>query len=384
MVKLVAFEPKNLNNLMNELIYEFPSPMELAYKEETDAQVILDSVRKEEKTFSKLSANEFNLIYQIAKLCTYDELNILKNIFKIRMTSTLFHTGWLYTQLNANDKGVVSLFEIACKWMKENRPYDFSLTLIGKTGLPWEEIYKKAENMLHKDKLSVDEFCQRYNILSNSIFYRQLKLLYFSTCGKNELRQNEAQIAQLIATASNEFLRPALINYSTLISYDEMSLLFKEAIIKRLSTEKNDDFIGLSPNIIAQIRKHRYGTILDQCTNNNTAKLSVYKSIAGKINNIEYFPNGIYTIDFGSYIIVDNQDWQTSAFAYPPKIFSSLMDDWKSKQYQNDYWPAFQETELITARDVILGLNKGSVIKIEFNEFDILYTRDLLTNTRYI
>ena len=380
---MLTFEPKSLNNLMKELVNEFPLPMDLALKDDSEAQIILDNIRKNKNSLTKLTVNEFNLVYQIATLCTQDEFIILKNNFANRMTSLLFYIGWPYCQINANDKRAISLFSIACTWMKEIKPYEYNKTLIGKTGIPWDEIYQKAIKMMHAENLTIDEFCKNYNILNNSLFYGHLKLIYFATCGKDELRQNEAQLAHLITTASSEFLRPALINYSSKINYDEMSLLFKEAIIKRLSTEKSDNFIGLSPTLIAQIRQQRYGVMLGQCTNNNATKLNVYKSISSKINNIEFFPNGFFSLDFGSYVVVDNSEWQTSAYAYLPKIYTKMLEDWVSKQYADNFWPAMREPDLITARDLILGLNKGGVIKIEFNDFDILYTKDLLTNARY-
>ncbi|NLN82217.1 MAG: hypothetical protein GX136_06725, partial [Clostridiales bacterium] len=48
-----------------------------------------------------------------------------------------------------------------------------------------------------------------------------------------------------------------------------------------------------------------------------------------------------------------------------------------------DYWPAVGEPFIASAREVVLGIKKPQAIRLEFADFDVLYTKDLLSFSRY-
>ncbi len=105
--------------------------------------------------------------------------------------------------------------------------------------------------------------------------------------------------------------------------------------------------------------------------------------IAGKIKGLTTLQNGFFAINFGNYIVVDCASWFNDAYAYDPKIYDQLFETWTNKNYPNDYWPAMDAEGIADAHDQILGIVKAGVIKLSFLTFDILYTKDLLTITRY-
>lgn len=380
---MLSFEPKGLNEIKEQLLTQFPMPEDFALKDESYAFDLIAKLRSSEVYFSELSPTDLNYVYHLAKFCDEEEFKKLAAVFKKRATSALFNIGWTYCQINANEQKAIELFSVSCKWMREKKEEEYEKTLIGRTGLPWSEIYSRSVDIIKIDKLSIDEFCKKYNLMRNTLFYQQLYLIYLSKCEKEELYQNEANLAELITSSKIEFIRPALKNYTAKINYDEMSSLINDAISFRLSKESGDESLGLSPSMLIRIRQQRFNSILEGCCGGNTLKCGIYISVAGKIRNVELLTNGFFSINFGAWNVVDNVEWKDHAYAYLPQLYKRFVDDWTAEGFVADFWPGMDEKDIITAYDVFMGNKKGGVVKLKFNDFDLLYTKDLLSNARY-
>lgn len=380
---MLSFEPKLLNEIKQQLIADFPLPQDYALKEESFALEIIGRIRNGGISFLELPASDFNYIFQLANLCTQAEYEQLSGILPYRITSNLYDIGWVFCQYNPNNKHATEIFSVICRWMKQNRREDYNKTLVGRTDLPWGDIYIRSVEIMRIKKLTIEQFCKKFDIIPDTVFYQQLNMVYLSRCEKEELLASEALLAQLISTSELEFLRPTIKNYTAQVHYDEMSQLINDAISYRLSRENSDESIGLSPNMLQRIRQQRFNSVLSECTGRSLSKQNVYNSIAGRIKNIELLTGGFYSIDFGLYIVVDNIDWKDEAFAYAPATYGQLLDEWKEAGYPDHFWPAMDGNLIATARDVIFGMKKAAVIKLGFADFDILYTKDLLSFSRY-
>lgn len=380
---MLSFKPVALNQLNEQLRAQFPMPEDYALKEDSYAFDILKNLRQSKLPLFSLSPSELNYVYQISRLCTEEEFSELLEVFSHRITSILFYIGWIYCQIYPNDIRAISLFTLACHWMQKNRIKEYSQTLIGRTGLPWSDIYLHIIEIMHTEKLKPEEFCERYQLIPNTTFCEQLRLAYFSRCEKDELLGNEAIFAQMIMKSNLDFLRPALKNYTAKINYEEMSSLINDAISYRLANESSDASIGLSPNMLQRIRQQRFSTILEECLRHSPIKLAAYTGLAGRIRSINLLNNGFFSIDFGNYIVVESMEWPLHAYAYTPQVYAKLLENWEKKQYAPDFWPAMDEAEITTAHDVVLNLNKSAVISLNFDQFEQLYTRDLLSSSRY-
>ncbi len=379
---MLNFEPKLLNEIKDQLIEDMPSPLVYAVEDSEEVSRIIEEIRSGSLSFVELPAAKMDYVYQLANLCTQEEYERLINIFPHRVTSKLYDIGWVYCQLNPNNTRAIELFTIVCRWMKKNRRTEFNNTLIGRTDLPWGEIYVRAVEIFRIKKISIERFCEKFDIIPDTQFYEQLNLINLSRCDKDELLENEEMLAGLIKKSELEFLRPALKNYTAHFDFEEMPQQIKDAISHRLAEETVDETIGLSPNMVQRICKQRLETMLSEFDSKNALKKDVYNSIILRIKNIKPLKKGFYSIDFGDYVVVDNADWEDS-YAYIPSVFRQLYKEWKAADYPDDYWPAAEASTIAAARDVIFGLKKSNIIRLEFTEFDILYTKDLLSISRY-
>ncbi len=377
------FKPQSLINIRDELKSRFPFPIDYALMNDSVAVERLEELRNEGSPLSALTLSDFNYIYQISTVCTKEEYASLKKIFPTRVTANIFYIGWAYCQIHADNKRPIALFVSACEWMSQNKKKEYEKTFVGKFGLPWDDMFLRACNTIRKEKTTVDKFCERYDLITNTPFIQRLHLAYITLCEKEELISYEEVFAGLITVSKAEFLKPAMKNYAAKVEFDEMSPLISEAISNRLSNESDDESFGLSQSMLQLIRQKRFTSMLEELTNKNTQKVQLYSSIAGKIKGLQPFQNGFFAINFGNYIVVDCASWFNDAYAYDPKIYNQLLETWTNKNYPNDYWPAMDEEGIANAHDQILGIVKAGVIKLSFLTFDILYTKDLLTITRY-
>jgi hypothetical protein len=380
---LEIYQPQFLLQIKEDLKKRFPSPQDYAFTEEDILFDIMDGLRERNGSFFELSATELKYSYQLSKICTEEEYVELQKVFKERITSELFDIGWLYCQVNPNNSRAVALFSEVCRWMKQHKTKVYDVSLIGRLGLPWNEIYIRSVEIMRIGKFPVEEFCTRFDVLPNTLFVKQLQLTYLSMCEKDELVKNESLLANLITDANIEFLRPAIKNYTAKIPYDDIPQLVGDAISYRISSENADETLGLSPNLLQRIRRLRFSTILEDNINQNSQKNAVYHSIAGMIRNVELLTGSFFAVYFRNYIVLESSEWKNHAYAYLPNIYNALFETWKEKNYPENYWPGMNEDEISDARNVVLGLKKSGVIKLSFTDFDILYTKDLLTVARY-
>ena len=379
---MLNFVPVALNEIKQQLEQNFPMPSDFALKDESSAYEIIERVRAG-ASFLEIPASDFSLVFQLAGLCTDAEFEQLKRDFENRITSSLFDIGWVFCQYNPDNRRAVELFTSVCLWMKANRRKEFIKTLIGHTDLPWEDVFIHAVEIMRIKKLSIEEFCEKYDIIPGTPFHQRLNIVYLSRCDKDELILNEPLLAQLITTSSLEYLRPTIKNYTAQVHYDEMSQIIRDSLVYRLAQEGDDESIGISPNMLQRIRQQRFLTALEGCTTKKCAKHNIYNSIAGKIKNVELLTGGFFSIDFGIYIVLDNNDWEDYSYAYLPSTFNELLDGWRDLGYPEDYWPAVGEPFIASAREVVLGIKKPQAIRLEFADFDVLYTKDLLSFSRY-
>lgn len=377
------FKPQSLISIRDELKSRFPFPIDYALMDDSFATERLEELRKDGSPLSDLTLSDFNYIYQISTVCTKEEYASLKKIFPARVTANAFYIGWAYCQIHADNKRPIALFVSACEWMSQNKKKDYEKTLIGKFGLPWDDLFLRASDTIRKEKTTVDKFCNRYDLIPDTPFIQRLHLAYITRCDKEELKNYEEVFAGLITVSKAEFLKPAMKNYAAKVEFEEMSPLISEAISNRLSGESDDESFGLSQSMLQLIRQKRFTSMLEELTNKNTQKVQLYGAIAGKIKGLHPLNNGFFAINFGNYIVVDSPSWFNDAYAYDPKIYNQLLETWTLKGFPDEYWPAMDAEGIADAHDQILGIVKAGVIKLSFLTFDILYTKDLLTITRY-
>lgn len=380
---MFEFEPKTLNELNSDIKSEFLLPEDYAFKDASLALDILEKMRAQNQSFETISVTDINMIFHMSKFCTQEEFEHLYNMFKKRITSSLFYIGWAYCQINPNEERAVALFSLTCQWMDIARPDEFAQTLIGRVGLPWSSIYKRFIDIAKAEKLSIDEFCIKYKLFPNTLFCQQLHITYYSRCEKEELLENEIKLSQMITTVKVQLLKPVLQNLTAKIVFEEIPSSIFDAINSRLAKETSSNDIGLSPTFLQRLRHSKYSNVFEEYIPNNKVKQTVYSGLVQHTKSINLLNNGFFSIDFENYIVLDCIDWPDTAYAFSPNMYKTLLDIWVSKGYPADYWPGIEKSEVCTAHDIILNVKKGAVIKIGFSQFELLYTKELLSSNRY-
>ncbi len=375
--------PTHLDEMKIEVAKKFPTPLEYALTGDTAAYDVISRIRSGQSTFNELSFAELNYSYHMAKLCDVDEFNELQAAFSRRVTAAIYYTGWDYCQINTDNDKAITLFVIAYEMVRKSRPDIVNKSLAGRAGMPWSEIFHRSAEIMHIEKLKPDQFCAKYEIIPNTVFYQRLMLTYLSKCEKDVLIENEMLLIKLITASGIEFLKIAIKNYTTRISYEEMSQDFIDALLVRLASEGSDNTLDISPNILQMMRLQRFNSVIEDLTGNNKKKIEIYSKASGKIRNIEPLSKGVFAIDFGSYMVVDCTDWKDIAFAYKPETYRKMRDRWVIEKYPEEFWPGVGKEDIAAVRDVLLRVTKSDVIKLGFSEFDMLYTKDFLIRNIY-
>lgn len=377
------FNTENLDKMKEELRSRFPMPREFAMTDKGIAQKILDRMKAETTAFSELSITDLSFAYQLAGACDKREYAALKTAFRARMTQMLFDIGWIFFQWNPDDEAARPLFSIACEWMEANKPDEFKESILGLAENDLHNIYEVSSEHMLKEELNINDFCQKYRLDLHSPFYENLRYAYVCICEKDELLENAELIVSLLASAEVDKLKPLLRNYVAKVQYEEMPLNINDAIFDRLVKEGGTETLGLSQSVLQQIRSLRFVAILKECVNGKTEKLDFYSSVAAHIRQVELLPQSYFSIDFGHYVVMDNTNWNDKAYAYTPQIFARLLDGWKAVDVPDNYWPAMNEDEITTARELVLNLKKANVVELGFESFDRLYSKDVLSISRY-
>lgn len=371
------------NTTTGSIIQSRPrTPEEFASQNFDIPKKIIEELRTSKHSLNYLEAYDLNYAYHIAMLCNGDELRQLNEVFLQRMTTRLFFIGWNYCQFNPDDKEAIALFIHACAWMRANNPVEYSRSLMGKIGGTWINIISNSFKLMKKEGLTLDQFIDSYRLLPNAEFTATLVLEYLSNCDKNELAELEPRLAEYIKSAKPAVLRGALANYTSKFSFDEFSQEIIDAIIYRQNISGTNVSIGISPEIVKNIRLQRFSHVLEDFFGENSIKKKMYLSMAEWITDIAPLGNGFFLVKFSNYSVVDKPDWPKEAYAFAPALFEQMLNDWEKSNFADDFWPAIDESRIITARESILGLGKSPVIRLCYDSFDKLYAKDLLTYSR--
>jgi len=380
---LISFAPTHLEQLRDEILQRFPDPATYAQKEDAFAQDLISEIRDNRSSFQDLGIFEIRHCYQLAQLCNEEEFVKLRAVVSQRMNQECYEIGWHYCQLNPDHQKAVMLFADACKWMEKNRPEVFRSSLMSKTGLIWNSVYELAAEILRVEKLSKTDFCEKYGVDAETPFFERIQLAYFSRCEKAELLEQEELLVRLIYYGSLEQLRPMVKNYTSKFDFEEISERIRDAITYRIAIESSGETLGLAPTMLRRLRNIRFCSVLGECVELDSQKNNVYNAVAGMARNIELLTHGYFVIDFGKYMVLDNRDWKDEAYAYAPELFHSLSEEWKQAGYPENYWPAVSEMQISEAREIVLGMKQTDVVRLKFSGFELLYSRDLLSITRY-
>lgn len=373
---MLEFEPRQLKALAEMMQLQIPLAQDYALRPQQEGQNALEALRGENIPFSAMAQWQLQVCYQMADACTPEEFTALRQTVMERANAELFTIGWQYCQLHESPRAVV-LFSAACAWMARHQSEEYSKTLVGITGLPWEDIFFRSAEMLQAQKISLEEFCQKYEIITGSPFYNNLALSYIARCDTAELQQCGLPLEQLIKNSSAPFVRSALANYLNRVNEEDIPDTMAEAILQRVS--EGDDS-GLSPRTLQRLREKRFSGLLSELTGNQS-KQDLYTSLSGLARHAQRLENGVFSIDFGRFTVVDNPSWE-HAYAYSPAVYRELYTAWEQNDYNPAFWPGVPAEELTPARDYMLSARRGRAIMLEFSGFDALYARDLLTNGR--
>lgn len=322
------FHPVNLENINRSLAEKYPLAEDFANADLCKAEDILFMMREQNKSFFEISALDLRFAFQMACICADEEFEVLKTAVFYKADKTLFRIGFIYFQANAEDSRTIELFSAIISKFSKNQPEAYNRSLIGKTGLPLDEIYTRSVKIMRQENLSFEDFCRQYEIIKNSVFYGNLKLAYLSECEKEEFPENEAFLLESIFSAKASVLSPALRNFTEKLEFEEISEQIKNAILGRLSSENSDTAIGLSDAFLEEIRQQKYGKILKENISTDLKKLDVYLAVVNKIRNIELLENGYFSIVFEKYTVIDNIRWDNYAYAYSRQNLENLFESW--------------------------------------------------------
>lgn len=382
---LINFKPKSLTDINTQISKLFPLPEDYAKQDNFQAQKILDNLREIGiSEMYKMTESELNWVYHIALLCDDYEFSSLKLIFSNRTNTNLYIIGWYFFQLNANEQRIKELLTIACNWMKTNRKDEYYQSFLGRIGLPLDDIYDKIVDVIKVEKSAPKEFCENYGILFDTVFWQQLMLIYMSRCDKEDFKNYENLLIQLIGTSNIEHLRSALRNLTVKFNFDELSPEITEAILGRLKLENFSEDIGISQGTLIRLRKIRFHNSLKNNYSSDSPKLAIFKVLSGYIKDVNMLTDDIISIDFGSYIVIDSKKWESYSFAYLPSLYKKLSQVFIEKGSPDHFWPAMEENSIATAHDIILEIKQANVVKLEFSSIDMLYSRDLLLSGRIL
>ncbi|OJU15904.1 MAG: hypothetical protein BGN88_05320 [Clostridiales bacterium 43-6] len=381
---MLQFTPKHILSVKEQISTLFPLPEDYATRDNSQAVRVLDVLRLSGiDSFKTISDSELNWIYHLSLLCDEQEFQALKSVYMRRVTQYSYTVGWMFYQLHPNEQRVKEIFTIACNWMNANKPEEYSKTLPYRTGLPLDDIYIRAIDIIKAEKRPFREFAEKHRIMFDSIFSNQLLLVYLSRCDKTEITKYEKLLIKLMDNSAIEFLRPALQNVTYKLKFEEMSPTVVDAIILRLTNSKEEN-IGISPQMLQRMKKIRYSGILEEFYPPDSQKKNIFGKLSYYIKEIERLTDDCIAIDLGTYCVVDAKNWQDYCFALQPATYAERRNSFLEQDRDESVWLNMEKERVPTAHDVILDLAHSSVIMLEFSSFNMLFSRDLLLSGRLL
>ena len=382
---MTKFIPKRILEIKDQLTVLFPLPEDYAIRDNEAALQVLEIIRLSGiDGFRTISDTELNWIYHISLLCSDTEFEALKHVFANRATLYSFKIGWIFFQNHPNEQRVKEIFTIACNWMKTHKPEEYKRTLPGRTGLPIDDIYMHSLDIIRAEKTNMKDFSKKHNVIFDSIFSRQLLLVYLARCDKTELAKYQDILVMLIATSDIVFLRPTLQNITFKFNFDELPPPIVEAIINRLHEATVDDNIGISPQTLLRMRKIRFGNILKNFYSESSPKQNVFNLLSCFVKGIEVLSKNFIAIDVGTYIVVDSKQWDNFCYAYQPAVYAQAESNFREQNSSEEFWLSIDKAKFPSAHDVILDIAHSSIVLLEFSSFNMLFSRDLLLSGRIL
>lgn len=378
---LLNFEPKNLEDVNAAIKKMEPDIMEIVLRPTEDAQEILDDIAAKAWDMSSLSMQELNLAYHMADLCDAKRKRQLMAVFGERVNELMFDIGWLYCQIHPNNMQAAELFEIACMWLGSKNPERYENHIMGVLNTEWKNIYTAVIEQMQKEELSLAKFAQKYGILTDSLFFKQLQCMILTSADANALAASQELLAELISRSDvpARIIKPLVESYIEKISVEKIPKKMLEVLMERVAAEGSDDSIGVPKTVIDAWRKEKFSVALEAVVNYDDAKREIYRDLIDRLRDIkQYEAEQIVMLDFGNYCVIDSPNWASTAYAYNHRSYEKVMGDWESGGRKPGFWPGVPDDQVASARDVQLGIKPGKIIELKFGGFDGLYTEELL------
>ena len=374
----IAVQPTLINELCQQLS-EMGSKSIYSTDNKEKIENILLSLSKGEFTHFDMPHNYFLYVYQIALKCSEKEYKLLKKAFEYRVTPQMFEIGLeMFMRFPENDR-IEELFGISCRLVCELRPRVFAKTIFSKCNFPIKNIFSKFYNIVSEENLSITDLLNKYKIEKESAFAQCLFLSYAAHCKDKEFIKVAEDLPPAIMNRGLDFVKPAIKNYIQSIEFEKMPPEIIQAVYERLMTEDSNETLGMDKKSLENIRSVKFRKIFYELFKVETPKYRAYCQLSGSVSRVNMLENGYFSIEFGRYIVLDCKEWHSKAYAFTADVFRKQMENWKQEQFSVEFWENILSDSIPSAHDVILKLKSNPIIELDFEGFDKLYSKDVLT-----
>ena len=376
MLRELNYNAVNMRDCLNDLSKNFKLPDEIACEphyggKESFPVPVAENGMDEERFAAALTSRQVEeLLRRIVKDRSGEYPEILSRSLAARMSKRIIALVWAYFAYDYQNEGMENAVSIAVRYA-EQRGIDTlqaKMLRMAKTGrLP--DVF--AQSALSSG-LSLKNYFISIELSQESPLAAAVAKSVLLGCGKETLLLNEDWLLRLIVTGDAD--TALLKNYIGSLSENEYSVKVNIGILEHIGFPHSP---GEWPSFPEELRlkfiRWRFLWELQKFYPHGGVKQRYFVMYLNYFKDVKVTENtvgeSVLIADFGSFVVVDENNTTDYAFLYEKSAYKRLWDD---------NGAAAGESNTFDARDFILSHIENDVIRLNFYRFGKLYVKDML------
>jgi len=317
----------------------------------------------------------------------------LLTILKQRLTASLAEIGWAFFQHHfPNDHLNRALASIISEMSGKSNELTYLSTVASVADLPIIDDTlpaRLAMSLLQKQNCNLSHYFIEMTILPDSPFAASFLANFFWGCADDVILNNKELFIHAIMINGQEIQLQLVSNFLDDFRLKpewepiNLALLAKFGLPNSQQQQKLANLIGpstatsfwdlLEIPVVNHFRQWEMLYRLDKHIGESNRKRFFYELCRMAIREIRVWDEKTLVLVFDRFVLADNQDDDDLVFFYDLDTFHFLQDGNHDEVFLNK-----PSIPYLTARQVVLGGDKSSIVSLQLDAVNLLYARDLI------
>jgi hypothetical protein len=301
-------------------------------------------------------------------------------ILSSRIKKRFFHYNWIMLQEHYTNRYLIESFSLLLKYMQQKYPIEYQRSLGGRIPMIERDLIHQALEILTSEGCTLNAFFQKFSVLRESSFAKDLLYEYYLRCTGEGFHHNPEFFLVMLRQSENR-LYLQINHYLDVLNVLDYIVPINHLLIERFGLPGENIFWD---NIEEEFQEKfiEWNKIKDlgKYWGITNEKFVFWRDYHHYITKIDFYPDqGLMFLYLPHYVVVDIKKDKSKSYLYKQSAFHYIYKTYQEAGgfQEKKKWP-IEADAAIHIKDVILEGMDSNIFILTYERVGKLYIEDYL------